>query len=496
MRADGTEFPMELTIASVDVVGPPLFIGYLRDVSEQHRQADELEALNYRRHQSERLESLGQLAGGIAHDFNNLLGVIMNYAAFAADEVADRPAVLADVQEIQSAAERAARLTAQLLILGRRGAIQPETLDLNTIVAEIHSLLSRSIGEHIELRVDPSPDLPKVRADRGQIEQVLLNLVVNARDAMPGGGTLTIETTHVELDDEYARLHPDVSAGHYVGLTVSDTGTGMSAEVAAHIFEPFFTTKAVGEGTGLGLATVYGIVTEAGGSMTVYSEEGIGTTFRLYFPVTDLPASAAPEGPALPQGQGETILVVEDEPAVLELTSRILRQGGYNVLEAATFHEALSLATSHDFHLLLTDSVMPEMSGSMLAERINELRPGRRRAVHVWLQRGRPERTTPPRGRGDPHPEAVHPPDPARQRQRLAASTGRPAQPLSRRPAGRDRGRRLSSRHRAASVRRACWRAATRSGVRARWIIVMSPVARPRSRPMGRGGWRRPDGGP
>jgi PAS domain S-box-containing protein len=378
LRADGTEFPVELAITQVDVAGPPLFTAYVRDVSEQHRQRAELHALNDRRHQSERLESLGQLAGGIAHDFNNLLAAIMNYAAFVADETADRPAVLADVQQIQTAAERAARLTGQLLIFGRRGAIQPETLELNAIVAEIHNLLSRSIGEHIELRVDPSPNLPNMRADRGQIEQVLLNLAVNARDAMPDGGTLTIETASVELDEDYACQHPGVNAGHYVGLTVSDTGTGMTADVAAHIFEPFFTTKPVGQGTGLGLATVYGIVAEAGGTMSVYSEEGIGTTFRLYFPVTAVPASASTVVPtAYTTGHGETILVVEDEPAVLELTSRILRQGGYAVLEATTFQEALSLAASHDFQLLLTDSVMPEMSGSVLAKRISQLRPGR-----------------------------------------------------------------------------------------------------------------------
>jgi PAS domain S-box-containing protein len=379
LRADGTEFPIELAITKVDVAGPPLFTAYLRDVSEQHQQRAELDALNARQHQSERLESLGQLAGGIAHDFNNLLAAIMNYAAFVADETADRPEVLADVQQIQTAAERAARLTRQLLIFGRRGAIQTESLELNAIVTDIHNLLSRSIGEHIELRVDPSPNLPTMRADRGQVEQVLLNLAVNARDAMPDGGTLTLETAGVELDDDYARLHPLVNAGHYVELTVSDTGTGMSADVAAHIFEPFFTTKPVGQGTGLGLATVYGIVADAGGTMSVYSEEGIGTTFRLYFPVTGVPAPPSTVAPtAYTEGHGETILVVEDEPAVLELTSRILREGGYAVLEAATFPEALSLATSHDFHLLLTDSVMPEMSGSALAEQVSVLRPGRR----------------------------------------------------------------------------------------------------------------------
>ncbi len=195
---------------------------------------------------------------------------------------------------------------------------------------------------------------------------------------MPAGGTLTIETSPAELDDGYARLHSDVSPGHYVELAVSDTGTGMSPDVAAHIFEPFFTTKPKGHGTGLPLATVYGIVTEAGGSMSVYSEEGIGTTFRLYFPAAGAPApTASTDTTTYPRGNGETILVVEDEPGVLEFTSRILRQEGYATLEAATFDEALTLAANHDFQLLLTDSVMPQMSGPALAERVDELRPGR-----------------------------------------------------------------------------------------------------------------------
>jgi signal transduction histidine kinase len=328
--------------------------------------------------QQERLESLGQLAGGIAHDFNNLLSVILNYGVFVAEATADRPEVLSDVEQIQAAAERAVTLTQQLLIFGRREVTQPEPLDLNTIVEDVQSLLSRSIGEHIVLRVEPVSHLPRIRADRGQVEQVLLNLAVNARDAMPEGGSLTIATRVAELDDSYSRVDPPVSPGRYVELEVSDSGTGMSADVSAHIFEPFFTTKPTGQGTGLGLSTVYGIMTKADGGMSVHSEEGVGTTFRLYFPATDEPVAMEPPDPeAYEGGQGETIIIVDDESSVLEVTSRILSQNGYVTFSADTCEEALSLVEAHDFQLLLTDSVMPHMSGSTLARRVEELRPGR-----------------------------------------------------------------------------------------------------------------------
>ena len=349
-----------------------------RDLTERNRAEADRRAFEVRLHQSERLESLGQLAGGIAHDFNNLLAVIVNYAAFVAEQTTDKPEVRADVEQIQAAAERAVTLTKQLLIFGRREVIQPEALDLNAVVADIEHLLSRSIGAHIELRVDASANLPKIRADRGQVEQVLLNLAVNARDAMPDGGTLTIETSLAELDEGYSRIHPRVNPGQYVELEVSDTGSGMSAEVSAHIFEPFFTTTQQGHGTGLGLSSVYGIITQGGGSLSVYSEEGMGTTFRLYFPVTDQPLTSAPlDADNYEKGHGETIIVVDDEPSILEIASRILRQNGYNSLTAATYEEALSLAATHDFQLLLTDSVMPHMSGRTLAQRVDELRPGR-----------------------------------------------------------------------------------------------------------------------
>ena len=371
-RKDGRIIDVSVFVSPVWDAG-----GALVGISSMARDVTERNRAEQRLHQSERLESLGQLAGGIAHDFNNLLAVIMNYAEFVAEETADRPAVLADVEQIQAAAQSAARLTRQLLIFSRRETVQAAALDLGAIVADIRNLLSRSIGAHIELRVEPSVSLPAIEADRGQVEQVLLNLAINARDAMPGGGALTIGTSLTEFGEGDARLPAGVSPGRYIELAVSDTGTGMSAEVAARIFEPFFTTKPRDQGTGLGLATVYGIVTQAGGYMSVDSEEGAGTTFRLYFPAA-APASAATPAIAGPdsRGNGETILVVEDEPAVLEVTSRILRQNGYATLDAGTFEEALSLAASSDFQLLLTDSVMPRMSGATLAERVAELRPG------------------------------------------------------------------------------------------------------------------------
>jgi two-component system, cell cycle sensor histidine kinase and response regulator CckA len=333
--------------------------------------------LGERLRQSERLESLGQLAGGIAHDFNNLLGVILNYSAFVAEAIVDDPATSRDVEQIRAAAERAARLTRQLLIFGRRDPVRTEVLELDSIVADIQDLLSHTIGEHIELIVRPAEHLPTIRVDRGQIEQVLLNLAVNARDAMPQGGTLTIATAVADLDDDYVHLHPNATVGRHVELSVSDTGVGMAAEVAAHIFEPFFTTKPRGQGTGLGLATVYGIVAEAGGSLSVYSEPGLGTRFRVLFPALEeraVPESAPPVAEDL-EGHGETILVVEDEPAIMETTARILRRHGYTVIEAPTAGEAIEVATSQDLQLLLTDSVMPRMSGRELADRIGGLRP-------------------------------------------------------------------------------------------------------------------------
>jgi PAS domain S-box-containing protein len=378
VRKDGSALDVSVAAAPIRdasgrVVGA---CAVIRDITDRNRAEAERQTLEHRLNQSQRLESLGQLAGGVAHDFNNLLGVILNYASFVAER-ADDGAVRSDVEQIQQAAERAARLTRQLLIVGRRERVRAEILDLNAVVADLRTLLARTIGEHVELVVDAAPRELPILADRGQLEQVLLNLAVNARDAMPDGGTLTIETGPAVLDEEYCRLHPDASPGTYAALSISDTGVGMSPQVAAKVFEPFFTTKPKGQGTGLGLATVYGIVTDAGGALNIYSEEGVGTTLRAYLPLTgdSVPAPTAAVPAEVPSGQGETVLLVEDEDAIREVTMRMLSRNGYTVLAAAAGIEAVSLAVEHGCDLLLTDVVMPQMSGRELAETVRRFRP-------------------------------------------------------------------------------------------------------------------------
>jgi nitrogen-specific signal transduction histidine kinase/ActR/RegA family two-component response regulator len=347
----------------------------------------ERERLERRLHQSQRLESLGQLAGGVAHDFNNLLAVILNYTSFIAESLAlppdgddreRREAVRRDVEQVQRAAERATRLTRQLLAFARREVVRPELLHLNAVIVEMEQLLRQTIGEHVELATSLNPGLSGIMADPGQIEQVLVNLAVNARDAMPSGGELKIDTENLWIDEEYNARRPGVEVGPHVRLRVSDTGIGMERGVAARAFEPFFSKKAKGEGSGLGLATVYGIVTQAGGDAELYSEPGIGTTFTAIFPAAH--ESAAPvEAPAdAPSaGRGETVLVVEDEEAIREVTRRILTRNGYTVITAAAGSEALALAAEHagDIHLLVTDVVMPQMLGKEVAERVVSIRP-------------------------------------------------------------------------------------------------------------------------
>ena len=283
MRADGTLFPVEVTINGVDVPGAHIFTGFIRDVTERKAAEVERRSLEDRLHQSQRLESLGQLAGGVAHDFNNLLAVILNYATFVGEAVPDDDAVQFDVEQILAASQpgRGADPATAHVRPPRTGPARAPRPQRGG--GEVRELLARSIGEQIDLVVRPGPDLPAILADRGQTEQILLNLAVNARDAMPGGGILTIDTAPVDLDQNYVQFHPGTTPGPYVQLSVSDNGTGMSAEVASRAFDPFFTTKGRTEGSGLGLATVYGIVTEAGGAVSLYTEEGIGTTVRVYF---------------------------------------------------------------------------------------------------------------------------------------------------------------------------------------------------------------------
>ena len=379
-RKDGTVIDVSLTYSPIrDATGAVVGVATAaRDISERARIETDRRALDRRLAQMERVESLGQLAGGIAHDFNNLLSIIMNYAEFVAGETAGDPAVQADIEQIQQAAQNAARITRQLLIVGRRDTAQREALELNAVVSDIRNLLARNLGVGFDIQMAQGTGTLTIEADRGQVEQVLLNLAVNARDAMPQGGTVTIETSLADLDERGARgLQPPAAAGRYVELAVSDTGTGISDQVAEHIFEPFFTTKPTGKGTGLGLATVYGVVTGVGGGIGVVSREGAGTTFRLFFPAAGGPAPVAPAaGAPAAQGHGQTILVVDDDPPVLSLTSRILRQNGYATMEAATFDEAVSLASSRDLQLLLTDSIMLHPSGAGLAQRVADLKPG------------------------------------------------------------------------------------------------------------------------
>jgi two-component system, cell cycle sensor histidine kinase and response regulator CckA len=378
---DGSVIDVSLSISPIRDSGGALagVSSVARDMTELNRAEADRRLLEQQLQEAERLETLGRLAGGVAHDFNNLLAVIMSYAGFVADETAE-PSVRADAEQIQVAAQRAEALTRQLLIFSRREVTQPETLDLNAVISDLRRLLSTSIGEHVDLLIAPVTRPAAISADRGQLGQVLLNLAVNARDAMPEGGTLTIGTSLAEFDQRSARRHSGVSPGRYVELTVRDTGAGMSAEIAARIFEPFFTTKPLGKGTGLGLSTVHGIVSQAGGSVNVESAEGTGSTFRLYFPAAGADSGTDPAGPdpaaAGHLGHQTTILVVDDEPAVLEVTSRILRKNGYAVFEAGTYEKALAVASSQDFQLLLTDSLMPGMSGATLADRVTELKPG------------------------------------------------------------------------------------------------------------------------
>jgi PAS domain S-box-containing protein len=329
-------------------------------------------------HQLQRMESLGQLAGGVAHDFNNLLAVISNCASFVSEELDDKEAAQNDLGQIRVAAERAAQLTRQLLAFAGQKVLQPEVFDVNQVIATVGQLLHRTIGEHVELAISLSTDPWLVEADPGQLEQVLVNLAVNARDAMPDGGLLTIDAENIEIDEVYTETHPGLSPGRYVRVRVSDTGSGMEQAVLDHVFEPFFTTKPHG-GTGLGLPTVFGIVAQAGGEIQLYSEPGIGTTCRVLLPATDRTPAI---GPSPTEGRDlhgtETVLVVEDEDDLRDVVRRILSRNGYVVLTCANGPEAIALVESHTgvIDLLLTDVIMPQMLGKEVATRIQEFRPG------------------------------------------------------------------------------------------------------------------------
>jgi PAS domain S-box-containing protein len=347
---------------------------FTEDVTERR-------ALEQQLRQAQKMEAIGRLAGGIAHDFNNLLMVISGYSEFLLDRLGPDQTLRGPAKEISSAAERATSLTRQLLAFSRKQMLTPKVIDLNAVVTENLKMLTRLIGEDIDLVMIPGTELGPVKADPGQIEQVILNLAVNARDAMPQGGRLTIETSNVTLDEGYARLHAPVQPGDYTMLVITDTGFGMDSETQSRIFEPFFTTKGT-KGTGLGLSTVYGIVKQSGGYIWVYSEPGKGTSFKVYLPHVTAEEVAAVEQPAAPLPapvdiNRETILVVEDEVNLRRLTRQFLENQGYTVLEAADGAAAVQICVAHQgiIHLLLTDVIMPGMNGRELAHRVSEIRP-------------------------------------------------------------------------------------------------------------------------
>jgi PAS domain S-box-containing protein len=352
--------------------------GIARDVTDQKRSEEERLRLQDQLQQAQKMESVGRLAGGVAHDFNNLLTVINGYASLVLAGLPEDSPLKASVAEIGKAGERAAALTRQLLAFSRKQIIEPKVLDLNGLVQDASRMLARMVGERIEVVTHVEPRVGYVQADPGQLHQVLMNLAVNARDAMPDGGTLTLETSSVVLDETYCREHVGATPGPYLLLAVSDTGCGMDEAIRARIFEPFFTTKKVGEGTGLGLATVFGIVKQSGGNIWVYSEPGRGTTFKIYLPEVGAPAGLEQAAPSAVSLRGtETVLVVEDQPGVRKLTAEILKGYGYGVLEVANGAEALLLSERFDnpIHAMITDVVMPGMTGRELASRLASLRP-------------------------------------------------------------------------------------------------------------------------
>jgi PAS domain S-box-containing protein len=378
LRADGREFPVELTVTRAGTDERPAFNAYIRDLTAQKQAEAARSSLEAQLQQSQKMEAIGRLAGGVAHDFNNMLTVISGRALMLLSRLKPGEPMHRDVELIQKTSQRAVALTGQLLAFSRKQVIQPRVLELGPLMAELVPMLQRMIGEDVELSVLPTEGTGRVKVDPSQMQQVVMNLAVNARDAMPRGGRITIGVRDAEVREAIALGHANLPPGRYVALAVSDTGTGITAETAAHIFEPFFTTKEQGKGTGLGLSTVFGIVEQSHGRIGVESELGRGTTFTIYLPRVEEPV---PSGPPAESGRrlrttARTVLVVDDEPEVLDLATEILGRVGYRVLRAVDGPSAIEVAQRHegDIHLLVTDMVMPGMSGRGLAERLRALR--------------------------------------------------------------------------------------------------------------------------
>jgi len=373
LAKDGRKVMLEVSPRLVLKDGQAVGVqGIARDVTQRRHLEEQLT-------HAQRMEAIGHLAGGVAHDFNNLLTVVTGYSELVLRRLGAESPVRQEIEQIKKAGERATTLTRQLLAFSRKQMLQPRVLDLNAVLSDVEHLLRRLIGENIQLTMVLGPDLKRVKADPGQMEQIIMNLAVNARDAMPQGGMLTVGTANVVLDDDYANQHVDVKPGQYVMLAVSDTGIGMDDHTRSHIFEPFFTTKVKGKGTGMGLSTVYGIVKQSGGYVWVYSEPNQGSTFKIYLPRIDDPIEtqdAANLAEELSAGV-ETVLLVEDEEAVRSLVCKVLRASGYTVLESLNPADALRIAREHPdpIHLLLTDVVMPQMSGREVANQVIVLRP-------------------------------------------------------------------------------------------------------------------------
>jgi two-component system cell cycle sensor histidine kinase/response regulator CckA len=374
-RKDGSEFPVEISLSYLDSNNGMLAIAFVSDISQRKLLEEQLM-------HAQKMEAVGRLAGGVAHDFNNMLTVITGYNQMMLDDLLPSDPMREYAEEVLQAADRATAITNQLLSFSRRQIMQPRVISLNSVILHTEKMLRRLIGEDVELILHADPNIGNIRADPNHIEQAIVNLAVNSRDAMPTGGRVTIETSNARIDESYARTHLGVEPGEFVMLAVSDTGHGMDSATRQRIFEPFFTTKERGKGTGLGLSTVYGIVKQSGGDIWVYSEPGAGTTFKLYFPrvaqQVDVEACAA--GADTLRSDGETVLVVEDEKSVRDLTILMLERLGHKVLAASNGSEAIEVSSTfpNRIALLLTDVVMPNMNGREVADKLSAARPDMR----------------------------------------------------------------------------------------------------------------------